>query len=87
MNFVDESSAETAEGFVRSLLLVVMRFLCWDKEAGTGGSITSVMVRRVVGEASIRAAVRACPMKPAPPVMRMFSSWVWVVVAILVLDY
>lgn len=82
MKVVDERRAEIADGFVRSLFTVVMRFLCWDTDSGTGGSITSVMVSRVVGDDSIKAAVRAWPMNPAPPVMRMFSSRV-LVLAIL----
>ena len=39
----------------------------------------SVKVRRIVGDDSINAAARSCPMKPPLPVIRIFSSCAWLV--------
>lgn len=49
---VDERSVSMADGLVRSPFTAVMRSLCCDTDPKTGGSMTSVIVNRVVGDAS-----------------------------------
>lgn len=43
-----------------------------DSGDGTSGSITSVRIKLETGESESNAAVRAWPMKPLAPVMRIF---------------
>lgn len=57
---------------VRSALIERISAVKWESGDGTSGSTTSVRIKLEIEESERRAAVRAWPIKPLAPVMRMF---------------
>lgn len=68
------SSLGSEDGRVRSKARDVIRLEWGVRWAGIGGVVRSVVVMWRDGEVWMSALRRSWPMKPAPPVMRMWLS-------------